>query len=137
MTLLDTAAARVTGPLVGYLLVALVVMFLLLAGSVGLNLYQWRNAAVTETKAADRIDTAVDVNRGEEAVVLDLRMRLAECEAARTVDRTEMAKAIAAHNAQLLDIEAKTSAAFERLKQSLDGQCSAWASQPACGVQPE
>lgn len=79
---------------------------------------------------------AQGANGSNQGAIKRLQLANAECEAGREVDRAAQASATHDHNAAVLELQRQAAQARARLQQQLNGECKAWAAQPACGAEP-
>ena len=136
MTLFDRLAGRVTGPAVVYLLAAMVLLAAALAGSLWVNVRQWRGGIAERAELHGVIDRAGDINAGQRAVIARAQQALAQCEAGRLFDASAQAAVLADRNAQFDALARRAAAERAAIAASNAGPCRAWAQQPACGVTP-
>lgn len=136
MSLIERLAARLTGPALGYVLIALIVAVVGLGASVAGNLLQWRRTAVERADVAAMIARAADANLAQRDAIARAREALARCEAGRLLDASAQARVLADHSAQFEVLTRRAAAARAAAQASNAGVCRAWAQQPACGVTP-
>lgn len=112
---------------------ALVLSIVLLVGAWMLH-HEGYAAGAADAQAA--LDKEQDANRACTVAIKQVKLKLAQCDADRTVDLAKQTTVTAERNAEEAHAQEVYKAARDDLQRLMRGDCREWAKQPACGSVP-